>query len=60
MSDEHCNMTMVEGHTFKTWWECSACNSEHKPTVKFERSKSCPICCAVIDKWIGTDVEDAE
>lgn len=52
-----CDMVIIEDPNFNYFWECSACKTQHKGTVKFQKSKTCPTCGATIDVWIGADDE---
>ena len=61
MSDKkECNMVIIEDGDLNYWWECSACQTRHKDTRKFEKSKSCPSCGAAIKGWFGMDDEYPE
>jgi PHP family Zn ribbon phosphoesterase len=55
-----CKMVIIEDCDMKYWWECSECKTQHKNTRKFEKSRECPKCGAVIEKWIDMDDEEYE
>ncbi len=48
-------MVIGEDSNFNYTWECSTCKSVFKDTRKFEKSKVCPVCDAVITVWLGMD-----
>ena len=52
-----CQMEIGEDGDCNAVWFCSACNTMHRGTAKFERSKICPACQATITDWVGEDAQ---
>jgi len=50
-----CDMVIIEAADGSCTWECSSCKTERKASARFEKSKKCPACGAVINTWIGAD-----